>query len=299
MIQFDYCAHFSDGGVKNHQLATVAVVFFQMCLKKCNCDAKSRQKKNSWWSRVGWLESWCVERITWFADDFKNTGCLAPDMISYVRIFQIIMCKLISMTLYVWTSLRRLKGSLSWKSMTSHICIYSGIYYIYMIWYDMIWYDMICLHATHMDDAIMRQPHVELCSQHGTSRIMQLSKWTEQRKNKSQNHKKNAQHPLVAVFCIFLFFNLKQRKHTESYFYCTHTREKRPTTNPQPAPQRIRQKSSGQSGFFCLPGRWPPWNEALGDDSWRERREKLTPNGGGDLVREIPGYFRGNLGEIF
>ena len=112
---------------------------------------------------------------------------------------------------------------------------------------------MICLHATHMDDAITRQPHVELCSQHGTSRIMQLSKWTEQRKNKSQNHKKKCTTPTCCSILYIFVLQLETKKtHRIIFLLHTHTREKRPTTNPQPAPQRIRQKSSGQSGFFAF-----------------------------------------------
>lgn len=88
---------------------------------------------------------------------------------------------------------------------------------------------------TCIDDAITQQSHVELCSQGVTSRIMQLSKWTQQRKNKHQNQKKMHNTHLLQYF---VYFVLQLEKNTQDHiFYCTHTREKRPTTNLHKTPQ--------------------------------------------------------------
>ena len=161
--------------------------------------------------------------------------------------------------------------------MTSHICIYSGICYVYMIWYDMIWYDMIWYDVstcnTCMDDAITRQPHVELCSQHGTSRIMQLSKWTEQRKNKSQNHKKKCTTPT----CCSILYTWNKENTPNHILLHTHKRK-----NGQ---QRIRKQLHSETAkklqvkvVFLPSGKVATMKRGVfGDDSWRQRREKLTP----------------------
>ena len=172
---------------------------------------------------------------------------------------------------------------------------------LYLYIYTCIYLHDMSTCNTCIDDAITQQPHVELCSQGGTSRIMQLSKWTQQRKNKNQNHKKKLHNThLLQYFVYFCSLTSKKNKTHRIIFFTAHTQE----VNGQ---QRICKKHHSESAkklqvkvVFLPSGKVATMKRGVGR-RFMERKTRKThlQNGGGDLVREIPGDFRGNLGEIF